>query len=152
MTGEEWANKMTKFVFPAIRRKMPWLNEVVVQYSNARPHTKKSIKTQLESAARNKRGEQGMKLILSPQPPQSPDLNLNDLGFYSSFDTAIGNNRKFDLKLWWDQIKNTFKSYESEKLLKLVETKQRVVSLAAECGGDNCYKLPHGKKLPKNRH
>ena len=111
VTGEEWANKMTKFVFPAIRRKMPWLNEVVVQYGNARPHTKKSIKTQLESAARNKRGEQGMKLILSPQPPQSPDLNLNDLGFYSSFDTAIGNNRKFDLKLWWDQIENTFKSY-----------------------------------------
>jgi hypothetical protein len=152
VTGDVWAETMTAKVFPAIRRKMSWLNQVNVQFDNARPHTKASIQAKLLSAARNKRGPDGLEIKLSPQPAQSPDLNLNDLGFYSSLDTFIGNNRSFNLLKLWDQISNAFLNYDSTKLTKLVETKRNVVAKVLEHCGDNDYKLPHGKKPPRNRH
>ena len=46
----------------------------------------------LEKADRNKRGKIGVKIVLSSQPANSPDLNLNDLGFYSCFESFIGND------------------------------------------------------------
>jgi hypothetical protein len=151
VTGDVWAQTLTEKVFPAIRRKMSWLSEVNVQFDNARPHTKASIQAKLLAAARNKRGSDGIKIKLCPQPAQSPDLNLNDLGFYSSLDKSIGNERSFNLLKLWDQISNAFQSYDSSKLSKLVETKRNVIQKVFEHNGDNDYKLPHGKKPPRNR-
>lgn len=151
VSGDVWADMMTERVFPAIRRKMSWLREVNVQFDNARPHTKASIQSRLLAAARNKRGSTGVEIKLSPQPAQSPDLNLNDLGFYSSLDKSIGNERSFNLLKLWDQISSAFQNYDSSKLAKLVETKKSVILKVLEHGGDNDYKLPHGKKPPRNR-
>ncbi len=151
VSGDVWADTMTQKVFPAIRRKMSWLSEVHIQFDNARPHTKKSIQSKLLDAARNKRGSDGVEIKLSPQPAQSPDLNLNDLGFYSSLDATIGNDRSFNLMVLWEQISSAFKNYDSSKLTKLVETKRNVVKKVFDHGGDNDYKLPHGKKPPRNR-
>ncbi len=144
VNGETWAiYYMTGKVFRAIQSKMSWLDEVTVQDDNARPHAKKDIQERLQEAARNKRGQSGMKLTLAPQPVQSPDTNLNDLGFYASFDRAIGNRRSYKLALWWKQIQCAFREYPPSKLQKLVETKEKIVHAIYSCDGDNDYKLPH---------
>ncbi len=150
VNGDKWADIMTNKVFRAIRMKMPWLKEVTVQYDNARPHAKKDIQARLQEAARNKHGEAGMEIKLAPQPVQSPDVNLNDLGFYASFDRAIGNRRKYELSSWWRQIQACFKEYPEAKLDKLVLIKRMILTEIVQCAGDNDYKLPHQRRIRKD--
>ena len=145
---------MIKNVFPAIRRKFAGVTiKVVVQMDNARPHTKKDVRTRLEKAARNKRGKGGVKIVLSPQPANSPDLNLNDLGFYSSFESLIGNDRPNNLAEWQNVLQKLFWKFPKEKLAKLVKTKKLIINIVIEHQRDNDFKLPHSKKnVPRNYH
>jgi len=143
VTGDRWATMTTSCVFQAARKKMPWLSEINLQLDNARPHTKKNIQQKLSEAARNKRGEDGIQINICPQPVQSPDLNLNDLGFYASFDKHIGHSRSFDLGKWWMEIQRAFYEYPSHKLESLVATKQLIIKEILKCKGSNDYKLPH---------
>ena len=84
-----------------------------------------------------------MEIVLTPQPAQSPDLNLNDLGFFSSFDKHLGSYRPFDLLQLWKKIETAFQTYPPEKLDQLVETKKAVIKKIIEVKGDNSYRLPH---------
>ena len=122
---------------------MRWTRKVIIQLDNAKPHTKKSIRQALESAARNKRGETGIEIEFAPQPAQSPDTNLDDLGFYSSLERHFGPCRNFDIGSLVRQVKEAFDSYPSEKLEKLVQTKKSIVHEIFKSGGRNDFPLPH---------
>ena len=52
---------------------------------------------------------------------------MNDLGFNKSLDTHIGDDRPKDIKKFQDKVFEAFKSYPSEKLTKLVGTKQLII-------------------------
>lgn len=143
VTGDVWAEMLATKVFPAIRRKMSFAQRVIVQVDNARPHVKKSIQDRLREAGRNKRGVNGTEIVVCPQPSQSPDLNLNDLGFFASFDTHIGHTRSFDLLKFWALIQEAFSTFPSEKLDKLVRTKQAIIQEIVRHNGSNDFKLPH---------
>ena len=145
--GETWTKMITGLVFPAIREKMGHCQKVVLQYDNAGPHKKKTLQANLLEAASSGYPE----IFLKPQPPQSPDVNLNDLGFYASLESHIGNFRSFKLQEFQDQIQEAFDNYDSSKLQKLVETKANVIKAIYNAGGSNEFILPHGYKAPKNR-
>lgn len=66
----------------AVRRKMPWLRgePVVIQCDGASPHTGKDNINQLNREGQKK----GWDIRFVQQRAQSPDLNVNDLGFFRS--------------------------------------------------------------------
>ena len=114
---------MVTRVFPDIRRKMFFCNEISVQCDNARPHAKKSIQSKIECA-----GKASYPIIrLKPQPAESPDLNSCDLGFFSSLDKETGPSRSFDIQKLQLQIEEAFYRYPEEKLEKLFRTKELVI-------------------------
>ena len=110
------------------------------------PHMKASIRDRLLQAYNN-----GLpKINLKPQPAESTDVNLNDLGFYTSLDKQIGSFREFDLRLFQERVVQAFQEYSPEKN-KLVETKVNMVREIYNRQGRNDFKLPHGLKLPRNK-
>ena len=85
------------------------------------------------------------------QPSQSPDLNVNDLGFYASLDRAVGKLRSFNIEELWEQVKKAYNNYPKDKLMKLFHLRAKVYGLVVEAKGGNDYLLPHGAKAPRHR-
>jgi hypothetical protein len=83
---------------------------------------------------------------LTEQPPNSPDTNVNDLGFFRALQSAQ-----------WDTIENArsnkdnliaavlgaFAAYEPMKLNFAFLTLQSCIAEIIKCHGDNIYKVPH---------
>ncbi|KAF0685493.1 Aste57867_22629 [Aphanomyces stellatus] len=70
-------------VLPAIAAKWPKIDRtVLLQHDNARAHvTPNDAKLRFELDTYNHRG---WNISLAPQPPNSPDLNILDLGFFAA--------------------------------------------------------------------
>ncbi|CAM9859336.1 unnamed protein product [Discosporangium mesarthrocarpum] len=68
---------MKKEVIPAIKARMPGASTcaIWVQQDGAKPHTRNGAIAAIEAAAVGS-------IMLETQPPNSPDLNVLDLGFF----------------------------------------------------------------------
>ncbi|CAN0491718.1 unnamed protein product [Discosporangium mesarthrocarpum] len=77
--GAKYKKIMINEVIPAIKAKMPRPpgHTIFVQQDSAKPHTEKGIMEAIQAEARNS-------IILETQSSNSPDLNMNDLGFFHS--------------------------------------------------------------------
>jgi transposase len=66
---------------------MPWLagNPFFIQQDGARPHTANGTIKDLEASGTG----DGFIPIIVTQPPNSPDLNFNDLGFFASLKVDV---------------------------------------------------------------
>ncbi|CAN0268905.1 unnamed protein product [Discosporangium mesarthrocarpum] len=64
---------------PPSKAKMPWPpgHTIFVQQDGAKSHTKKGVMKAIQTEA-------GTSIILETRPSNSPDLNVNDLGFFHS--------------------------------------------------------------------
>ena len=74
-------------IFDDIKIKMPWLqgHPVIVQQDGAPPHTGHG-----NVDFCNQEGQKdGWNIEVLTQPAQSPDLNVNDLGFYCSLKCRV---------------------------------------------------------------
>jgi len=98
-------------VFDTIRTKMSWLRdeEIVVQHDRAPPHRGKGNKTKLDGV----RKVNGRKISILREPPQSPDLNILDLGIFSSLKRRISKHTGIsktteDLKKAANEVYNSY--------------------------------------------
>ena len=67
-------------LLPAILTKFPDLfSPIYIQHDNARPHILPNDEHFLASAE-----AMGLQLVIQPQSPNSPDQNINYLGFFST--------------------------------------------------------------------
>jgi hypothetical protein len=80
--ADKYVDVMTEQVLPDIRAKMAHCDMVVVQHDGATPHTGQEAEERIRKAV-NARRAPNIDLVL--QPAQSPDLNVNDIGF-AAFD------------------------------------------------------------------
>ena len=74
MDKHQFNYMIKKKLVPSIRRKMAWCQKVVIQMDNAPPHTN------LVALEQELNAEGCPKIQFVRQPPQSPDMNINDLG------------------------------------------------------------------------
>ena len=82
ITADQYCLMLMSHVLPAIKTKWPGnLSDttIKIQQDNARPHIEPSDKEFLR-----KTFEMGLKVDLVFQPPNSPDLNALDLGFFNT--------------------------------------------------------------------
>ena len=97
--------------------------------------------------------EAGMdkKLALYTQPPNSPDFNLNDLGFFRALQSDYEDECPEDEAGIIDFVQMAFNRYDHVMINRIWLTLQSCLNCALERNGDNDYKIPHmGKeKLEK---
>ncbi|ETV76455.1 hypothetical protein H257_09474 [Aphanomyces astaci] len=140
--GELYRDYVMTRVIPAIKACFPSMNKhVVLQDDNATPH--RVITDELLASV----STDGWTFVVRSQPPNSPDLNVLDLGFFASIQAL---QYKFESHSVDDVIRATLAAFallESEKLVDAFLTLQAVMRLVLENNGGNQFGLPHlGKK------
>ncbi|KAF0733705.1 hypothetical protein Ae201684_009277 [Aphanomyces euteiches] len=111
-------------VVPAIKASFPSTNKrVILQQDNATPH-RSVTDAELELVSTD-----GWTFVVRRQPPNSPDLNVLDLGFFASIQSL--------------QLKKVSRTVD--ELERVFLTFQAVMRLVLEHDGDNKFALPHLK-------
>lgn len=143
-----------------------WVQRVVIQMDNAGGHGggRADISTttlrELNSWARDLPQQlkdlcpQGPpKIEFIAQPPKSPDLNVLDLGIWTSLQVAVDNvkNQKGLVSPTVSELVECCQSAWAawpamEKLTKIWQTLENILSYVAEANGGNDYKLLHAKE------
>ena len=157
LDGPRFEKMLAEDVIPACRSKLSWATKIKLQFDNAPGHLTKG-KTDKETGEKvfmstiagklksilEKSGEIPIELVR--QIANSPDTNLNDLGFYNSMDSLMPHWREFVLDSFEKQVETAFWAYPSEKLERLVRKKIAIIKEIIGANGDNTYKIPHTKK------
>ncbi|KAH9101901.1 hypothetical protein AeMF1_021417 [Aphanomyces euteiches] len=146
VTRDVYRNFLLGKVFPAIKAKWIWPvgidgGEILVQQDNARPHVV------LDDPAVVAAGlSDGWTIRMMNQPPQSPDLNVLDLGFFNSIQALQQQMECRTIEDLMDAVCSTFRQLSAETLNRTFMTLQRVMGMIIEVKGDNRYKIPRSKK------
>jgi hypothetical protein len=143
---EEYQRMMVNLVLPDIKkRKMPINNNIIVQQDGAKAHLPVDdsvFKAKVEQLYHG--NENAVKLYT--QPAQSPDLNVNDLGFFSSLQSMYYKTAPTDSLDLIDKVETCFRNYHVYKLNRVWVTLQSCMNEIIEDKGDNKYKIPHMNK------
>ena len=101
-------------VFPAIREQFPravrW-TKVYVQKDNAGPHLYSDDKE-----IQNELDKDGIKIVLTRQPPNSPDFNVLDLGFFNSIQSLQNKIVSKNIEKFVSAPKTAFEMETAENL------------------------------------
>jgi hypothetical protein len=88
----------------------------------------------------------GLDIRIIQQPPNSPDLNALDLGFFSSIQSLTDCKSPKNLKELIQDVQEAFDGYDVSKLNKIFLTLQYCMIAIMKKGGGNKYRIPHLKK------
>ena len=160
----EWKNEsvdaevhnymMMDHVVPAIVDKWPagdWRNPrmaVRIQQDGAPGHIKEREYSWLEYVESMGLSD---KIKLFNQPPNSPDLNINDLGFFRAIEAA---HKKQSPKNYDDIIELVTKThweYPHNKINRMFLTRMQVMQCILDNNGDNAFKITHMAKAKLER-
>lgn len=128
-------------VMPAIREKFPseWKNEnIVIQQDNARPHLKVDDKA-ITAAGRR----EGWNIFLECQPPNSPDLNVLDLGFFTSIQSLQHKMSPASVDELIGCVKEAYWQQPVETVQNIFLSLQKCMEATMLDKGGNRYKIPH---------
>jgi hypothetical protein len=80
------------------------------------------------------------------QPPNSPDMNCLDLGFFASLQSLTFNRVSRNLDELIDNVIKEFQEYDITLLNRVYLTLQSCLIEVMKAGGGNRYKIPHMNK------
>jgi hypothetical protein len=150
VTKEVYKTFIMEKVLPAIEEKWPQCHRdmtIKLQQDNAKPHRIHNDPELLEHMS-----TMTVKVELVDQPPNSPDLNVLDLGYFSAIQALQQRQQQRTVD---DLIAVVDKSYQHlapVTLAKIFVTLQKVMELVILNDGSNNFKLPHlGKDRLLNR-
>ena len=137
-------------VLPAIKENWPlryssetiWINE-----DNCRCHPE-ATRTALQDVA----AMDGWDIRGRPQPPNSPDLNVLDLGFFNSIQSLQYKTRPKNIDDLIAKVEESFNKTERKALDNVFMTLQDCMIGILQRGGDNTYKLKHSSKNTKKNN
>jgi hypothetical protein len=134
-------------VIPAIAYLWPD-NEgtIFIQQDNARTHVLPNDPVFLAAVK-----ESGRDIKLLQQPPNSPDLNALDLGFFSSIQSLTVQYAPTTLKELIESVEQAFDGYDVDTLVRVFITLQSVMIEVMRVEGDNTYDIKHMGKVKLQR-
>ena len=138
----EWhKNWYIEKLLPAIKTKMPWLRSkrVVVQQDGATPHTGKDNPEILNSAGMGR----GWLVELKTQPSQSPDLNVNDLGFFASLKSRVWRASASSVDELVQNVFDQYEEYDGDTLERVWQSLFKVYNQTLRKLGDNDFRVEH---------
>ncbi|ETV85691.1 hypothetical protein H257_02296 [Aphanomyces astaci] len=130
-------------VIPAIKAKWPAeaTRSVIIQQDNARPHVSPWDIDIVQACTST-----GWSMQLKCQPPNSPDLNLLDLGFFIAIQALQQTHHSNTYKDIVNATTKAWRDVEPWSLERNFLTLQCCLCEVIACAGDNSYKIPHMKK------
>lgn len=132
---------LVKNVLPAIRSKFPLScksSPVFIQQDNAKPHSYAN-----DSDFMKEFSKEGWDLRLRAQPPNSPDFNVLDLGFFNSIQSLQHQSSPKTINELIDCVIAAFNSLDKEKLNNVFLTLQKCMESTMLVAGGNNYKMQH---------
>ncbi|XP_010445048.1 PREDICTED: uncharacterized protein LOC104727658 [Camelina sativa] len=114
---------------------------IFIQQDNARTHIECGDKDFQEVASSN-----GFDIQLMCQPPNSPDLNILDLGFFSAIQSLQHKECPKTIEDLVRAVEESFENYPTEKVNHIFLTLQLCMQEIMKVGGSNKYKTPHMSK------
>ncbi|KAH0641978.1 hypothetical protein KY290_033580 [Solanum tuberosum] len=133
-------------VLPAIRSKWPASDSnipIFKKQDNARPHIGVNDLEFVEATQKD-----GFDIRLCFQPPNSPDLNLLDLGFFRAIQSLQYQKAPSNVDELVEVVERSFDEMKVEQLNHVFLTLQSCMIEVMKDNGGNNYKVPH---LNKNR-
>jgi hypothetical protein len=121
-------------VIPAIKLKVPWLKstKLVIQQDGAGAHVADNDPAMLSAC-----GDGGWTISLAKQPPNSPDLNILDLGFFCSIQSLQHTIAPASIAELIECTKNAFAALNAEKLDETFLSLQQVMEAILRDFGNN---------------
>lgn len=145
---EMYKRKMLDEVFPAIKREWPGPpGSVLVQQDSAPAHR---INDDPDIVAAGTADGWDIKLI--NQPPNSPDTNILDLGFFNSIQSLQDRTTLNTVDELVTEVHRIFDEQEPAVLGRVWTTYQAVLQEIMLAKGDNTFKIPHLHKQTAERH
>ncbi|KAL3624852.1 hypothetical protein CASFOL_031520 [Castilleja foliolosa] len=131
-------------VIPAIKEK--WPNEdsrypIYIQQDNARTHIDIN-----DGEFRRAATQDGFDIRLMCQPPNSPDLNVLDLGFFSAIQSLQYKEAPKNVDELVNAVHHAFDVFPSVKSNHIFLTLQLCMVEIMRANGANKYKIPHINK------
>lgn len=142
---KEYLKMLQEKVIPAIRAKFPQESkEVLIQHDNATPH---AVELTTADATTD-----GWNMTISNQPPNSPDFNVLDLGFFNSIQSLQQQKRMTGVDELIKAVEESYWSQEIATLENVWLTWQKSMECSLLAEGSNKYQLPHmGKARLRSR-
>jgi len=88
----------------------------------------------------------GWDVAFKCQPPNSPDLNTEDLAFFRGIQSLQFQKNAYTIDELMVNVLEAFDEFPLETCKKVWTTAQMVMNEILLCHGDNSYKLPHAGK------
>ena len=130
-------------VLPAIVAKWPIEargETIWIQQDNARTHIEPN-----DEAFRLAVQQTGLDIRIFNQPPNSPDLNILDLGFFASLQSKTFLTQSKNMDDLIQNVQREFSSYDESKIRNVFLTLQGCMIEVMKKRG-NGYKIPHMNK------
>jgi hypothetical protein len=142
MNSERYRQFMLQ-IFAEVKVKMHWLKgkPIIIQQDGASPHVGKGNLEFFNVEGR----KDGWKIQVITQPPQSPDLNVNDLGLFRSLKCRVENLKDGATTMdeLYDSVLEAWDGYDGETLDRIWAHQFECYRQIIRCLGDNCYTAPH---------
>ncbi|CAN0514412.1 unnamed protein product, partial [Ectocarpus sp. 12 AP-2014] len=133
-----YKEKLINNVFPDIWAKFPAVSTVHAQQDNAPGHRVMQDPDIVGAAEQG-----GRKIELINQPPNSPDMNILDLGFFNSIQSLQDRTTPTTVDELVAEVQRAFWAQKSETLDRVWTTLQSILQEVMLARGDNTFKLPH---------
>lgn len=131
-------------LLPAIKAKWPReaANKTIwIQQDNAPSHVLPNDE-QFAAAVR----EMGLDIRIMNQPPNSPDMNCLDLGFFASLQSMTQRRISRNIDELIQNVHLEFHEHRPEILYRVFLTLQGCMTEVMKARGSNKYKIPHMSK------
>lgn len=131
-------------LIPAIKAKWPRRTAsqpIFVQQDNAKPHISPTDEQFVLAGSSN-----GFDIRLRCQPPNSPDFNVLDLGFFNAIQSLQHQISARDIDSLILATEKAFEDLDDRKLNNVFLTLQQCMISTMEVGGGNDYKIKHMNK------
>ena len=154
VTKEVYSNYLFDYIVPGIMRNFPPTNNPIwIQQDNARPHIKPDEFREKYLEVRDILQEEyspfpdiDWDIRLYYQPPNPPDLNVNDLGLYAAMQALTWKCITNMMDELVEQVNECWEQYPSYKINNMFLTLQCCMNEIIDAHGDNDYDTPHINK------
>nr|XP_043626076.1 uncharacterized protein LOC122597563 [Erigeron canadensis] len=140
VTKEVTRSWLIEKVLPAIRSKWPrdHTGPIFIQQDNAKPHIDVNDAEFNQEASKD-----GFDIRLCFQPPNSPDLNVLDLGFFRAIQSLQEQEVLGSIDELVSAVKTSFERMPSNELNNVFLTLQTCMKEIMKVRGGNNYQTPH---------
>ncbi|XP_057546083.1 uncharacterized protein LOC130825070 [Amaranthus tricolor] len=148
ITKEHMRAMLITNVIPTIRAKWPSMlsKDIIIQQDNAKPHIAPYDKEFVDEATKD-----GFNIQLVQQPPNSPDMNVLNLGFFRSIQALQFQKAAYNVRQLLRAVNLAFENLNPQSLRFVFITLQACMIEVMKRKGGFDYHIPHMNKTKQAR-